>query len=157
MAGCAYTAGPDGGADGRLLYFAYGSNMDAARMRARCPAALKVGTGSVGGWRVAERLYADIEPMRGGRVWGVVWALTRRDLAALDRAEGYPFTYGCRVARVRMDGERGRFERCLVYVMSDAARADRAGRPYPGWYRAICSAGARANRIKDDFAEAKVG
>lgn len=141
---------------GRLLYFAYGSNMDEARMRARCPTALKVGTGSVGGWRVAERLYADIEPKRGARVWGVVWAITPAELRMLDRAEGWPFTYGCHVANVRMGGGRG-VEKCLVYVMTERTRAERSGKPYPGWYRAICSAGARANRIKDDFAAAKVG
>lgn len=151
---CRYASGPSVSPAVRLLYFAYGSNMDRARMLGRCPSALKVGTGSVGGWRVAERLYADIEPSRGRRVCGVVWAVTRRDLASLDRAEGFPFVYGCRVVNVRMDGERGLFERCLVYVMTDAARASRAKRPYPDWYRAMCSAGARANRIRDDFAAA---
>lgn len=142
--------GDDGG---RFLYFAYGSNMNRARMLSRCPGARKVGTGTVGGWAVVERLYADLERRKGERTAGVVWSITRDDLAALDRAEGFPFVYDCLVARVRM-GRTGREARCLVYIMTQAAREARDGTPYPEWYRAICSEGARANGVRDVFAAA---
>ena len=46
------------------LYFAYGSNMNGARMRSRVPTARHVGTATLFGWRLAERLYTDIERRR---------------------------------------------------------------------------------------------
>ena len=51
----------------RFNYFAYGSNMDTARMLARCPGARLVGAATLPGFRLVERLYADVEPSAGVR------------------------------------------------------------------------------------------
>ena len=43
------------------FYFAYGSNMNPDRIRERIPQARLVGKATIKGWRLVERLYADIE------------------------------------------------------------------------------------------------
>ena len=43
------------------LYFAYGSNLNIAQMRKRCPGAKPFSPAVLHGWKLVERLYADIE------------------------------------------------------------------------------------------------
>ena len=71
------------------LYFAYGSNMSRAPMRARCPSARDVGTATLAGHRliVTSDGYASVVPEPGGTVHGLVWRLAPRDLAALNAYE----------------------------------------------------------------------
>src|SRR5262249_59519453 len=71
------------------LYFAYGSNMSRAPMRARCPSAREVGTATLAGYRliVTSDAYASAVPEPGGTVHGLVWRLAPRDLAALNAYE----------------------------------------------------------------------
>ena len=130
------------------LYFAYGSNMNGARMRARVPTARHVGTATLYGWRLAERLYADIELRRGARVRGVVYAMDARDLLVLDRYEGFPNTYTGGDVRVKMDD--GRWVQAWAYFMTTTARRRRAGKKYPLEYAAICAAGAVENGLSTD-------
>lgn len=131
-----------------VLYFAYGSNMNGARMRSRVPTARHVGTATLFGWRLAERLYTDIERRRSGRVRGVVYAIDTRDLLVLDRFEGYPNTYTGDDVRVKMDD--GRWVQAWTYFMTTTARRLRAGMKYPFEYAAICAAGAKANGLPVD-------
>ena len=50
------------------LYFAYGSNMSRALMRARCPTAREVGTATLAGHRliITSDGYASVVPEPGG-------------------------------------------------------------------------------------------
>ena len=50
------------------FYFAYGSNMNPVRIRQRIPQARLVGKATIKGWRLVERLYADIERAKGRTV-----------------------------------------------------------------------------------------
>lgn len=139
-----------------IFYFAYGSNMDPARINERIPTARRVGTGFITGWEVRERLFADIAPKPRGVVNGVVYLLTETELWALDRYEGYPTTYECRHIMVNLhdedkSGEAGRVN-ALVYVLTSTARQARCRSKYPEQYRRICSRGARLNGIPDAFA-----
>lgn len=140
-----------------MLYFAYGSNLDPMRVIERIPGADPVCRAYLPGWRVAERLYADIE--RGGAddaAWGMVFEVDRRMLADLDWYEGHPATYRReRVGVVRED--TGAEVGVWTYRMTAEARARRDGRPYPAWYRAMCSRGARAWRIPNAFDPAVAG
>lgn len=142
-------------AGGTVGYFAYGSNMDAAQMARRCPGAKVVGTATLRGWRVVERLYADIERCPGADVRGVVYRLGMADWETLCRYEGEPRVYRFGLVRAWVDG-RG-WTDVLAFALGPRARAEREGMPYPEDYRARCSAGARAHGIRDDFAEARVG
>ena len=77
-------------------YFAYGSNLDAAQMRARCPSAKLLGAAILDGYRLG---FAGQSAAWGGgvatvvrdgegRVPGLLWALSDEDLERLDRFEG---------------------------------------------------------------------
>lgn len=132
-----------------VFYFAYGSNMNPERIRQRLPHARAVGTATIRGWRLVERLYADIERARGGRVHGVVYLVTQSELRTLDHYEGYPSVYTNALVNAHLDGTHK--VRAITYVMTEAARKERHGRLYPEDYRRICSVGADAWEIPNAF------
>ena len=87
------------------LYFAYGSNMDGAAMRCRCPGAQARGTAVLADHRffIGPEGWGSIRPARGNRVHGVLWRLTPRDLAALHAYEWlHKGLYDVRTAPVRV-------------------------------------------------------
>src|SRR6516165_761349 len=71
------------------LHFAYGSNMSRALMAARCQGAAAVGIAVLSGWRfvINPEGFGSIAPRPGGRVHGVLWRLSARDLAAINAYE----------------------------------------------------------------------
>lgn len=131
------------------FYFAYGSNMNPDRIRERIPQARVAGTAFILGWRLKERLYADIERSRGGRVCGVLYLLTQTEILHLDAYEGCPRTYGCVELDAMIDPEHK--VPAFTYVLTEAARREREGRKYPEPYRLICSAGAQWHGVRDEF------
>lgn len=138
------------GCDMEVLYFAYGSNMSGARMARRVPTARHYGTATLYGWRLAERLYADIERWRGGKVRGVVYAMDVRGLLTLDGYEGFPNVYMGDDVRVKMDGS-GRWVSAWTYFMTNTTRRRRAGAKFTPDYAAVCAAGAAENGLPTDF------
>lgn len=80
-----------------MLYFAYGSNMDAGQMRQRCPSAQFVAIAKLPDHRLAFTRHAkdrdcgtcDGVPEPGQNIWGVVFDLSESDLRRLDESEGY--------------------------------------------------------------------
>jgi gamma-glutamylcyclotransferase (GGCT)/AIG2-like uncharacterized protein YtfP len=81
------------------LVFAYGSNMDPAQMRERCPESdLSWFIAEARGWRLC--FPRESKKRKGGvgsivkseeaSVWGVVFTVSERDLARLDSCEGVP-------------------------------------------------------------------
>lgn len=142
-----------------FLYFAYGSNMNPERIRRRIPDARPVGRAALRGWRLVERLYADIERSRGGRVEGVLYLVTEAELRRLDAFEGCPGVY--RRVRVAVYAELagGRAARYRVpaftYAMTERTRRARDGKPYPGDYRIVCATGARHWELPDAFGALK--
>ena len=91
------------------LYFAYGSNMDAAAMAARCPRSQCVGRGRLAGFRtiVMASGFVSVEEDRRMCVHGVLWDVAVGDVAALEEA-------------IRV------YERCLKYADADSALRDDA-------------------------------
>ena len=107
----------------RTLYFAYGSNLDGAQMRRRCPTSAPAGPATLDGWRLA---FGGHSRTWGGPVatlvkdpdeWvdGLLYALTPGELAVLDRCEGHPLCYRRRLLLVTDDSNRRR--RAHVYVL----------------------------------------
>ena len=137
------------------LYFAYGSNLNPERMRRRIPEARIVGRATLKGWRLVERLYADIEKSRGGSVDGVLYLVTPTELHRLDAYEGYPNIYDCILVSVHAELMGNRTKRYRVpaftYAMTENTRKERDGKPYPEDYRLICSDGAQWHGIRDAF------
>src|SRR5262245_32943588 len=80
-----------------MLYFAYGSNMQWERIRDRCPSAEFMCKAMLPGYRLTFPRYsrnneswtASIERADGHAVWGVVYAISDKDIRLLDRQEGY--------------------------------------------------------------------
>ncbi|KAM0666420.1 hypothetical protein ACQRIT_005179 [Beauveria bassiana] len=125
-----------------VLYFAYGSNLSTAQMRARCPLSTAIGLGFLPRWRwiINSRGYANILPPSSppssssssstttdDGVYGLLYLLPPRDEESLDRFEGVPHAYEklrCEVRWVRdgdgklLAGEEGGGEpvKALVYV-----------------------------------------
>jgi gamma-glutamylcyclotransferase (GGCT)/AIG2-like uncharacterized protein YtfP len=121
-----------------LLYAAYGSNLDHARMRhaTRCPGAEPAGAALLPGWRLVVNRYASIVQEAGRAVPLGLWRITPRHLRALDRAEGVAL---------------GVYRRIRVAVPRDGAAAEawiyveQGHRPGPpaDWYVAHLRQGYR--------------
>ena len=122
-----------------MLHFAYGSNMNRAAMRRRCPTASAIGPARLDGWRfvITRGGYASIVPAPGASVHGLLWQLGPRDLAALNTYEAIDRGL-YRRRTILVAGAGGRVP-ALVYV----ARDNRAGRPRPGYQQSVVTA-ARA-------------
>ena len=99
----------------RLPYFAYGSNLNRADMRVRCPSAKPLSLAVLRDWRLTFRGVADIEPARGELVRGALWLVGEEDLRSLDRYEGAPRLYARREVTVEGDASSGL---ALTYVMT---------------------------------------
>src|SRR5262249_35666357 len=132
-----------------MLHFAYGSNMDAAAMRRRCPSAEPLGTARLHNWRfvVTRDGYASVAPAPGQVVHGVLWRLGARDLAAVNAYEAVDSgLYRRRMLTVRPNGG---CVQALVYVRRDHS----LGRPPPGHQDIIVTA-AREWRLPRDYVRA---
>ena len=97
-------------------YFAYGSNLNIADMRARCPDARPGAPARLEAWRLTFRGVADIEPAEGRVVHGALWWLSRSDVRSLDAYEGAPSNYRQEtVPVVTDDGPRT----AMTYIMTE--------------------------------------
>jgi hypothetical protein len=80
------------------LYFAYGSNMDARRMRERAPGSRVFGPARLDGFRLAFSVYsteweggaANLELDPDSHVWGVLWDVPEGKTGGLDAFQGHP-------------------------------------------------------------------
>lgn len=134
--------------DTPLLYFAYGSNMNPKRIAARIPGAKDLGPAELLGYRVTERLYADIDAVKGASTWGVLYMVSKADIAELDRFEGAPTIYERRTVEVVYRGEHYFAE---TYEMTPQTKIARHWQPYPDSYRRLCSDGAELHHIPNHF------
>jgi gamma-glutamylcyclotransferase (GGCT)/AIG2-like uncharacterized protein YtfP len=119
------------------LYFAYGANMERAAMRARCPGALALGPARLTNWRyVIVGGYGSVAPAPGSCVFGVLWRLGPRDLAALNIFESLDSGLYRRALLTVETGKRR--ARALVYVGRSGGRR----RPMPGYQERLVAAAA---------------
>jgi gamma-glutamylcyclotransferase (GGCT)/AIG2-like uncharacterized protein YtfP len=110
-------------AERSLLYFAYGSNLDWAQIRQRCPSAKAVGAAAATGYRLAFTRFsprrqcgaADIVPSPGDEVWGMVYEIDEVEIGVLDECEGF------HAGRPR---EENAYERVEIDVWSNGTRAN---------------------------------
>jgi gamma-glutamylcyclotransferase (GGCT)/AIG2-like uncharacterized protein YtfP len=120
----------------KILYIAYGSNLNLDQMAYRCPTARIVGAGTVKDYRLLfrgphEGAVATIEPFLGGRVPVLVWEITKQDEAALDRYEGWPILYRKEKIGVDIDGTA---MTAMVYIMNEGRPL---AQPSPYYYAVI--------------------
>jgi cation transport regulator ChaC len=128
------------------LHFAYGSNMSRALMQARCRDAQPLGIASLAGWRfVINRVgYGSIAPYQGGRVLGVLWRLSVRDLAAINAYESVSTGFYLRHHLAVRLGPRQ--AAALVYI----TRQGGEGRPRPSYIDVVVKA-ARDWELPDRY------
>ncbi len=105
----------------KMLYIAYGSNLNLPQMAMRCPTAKVVGTSELKDYELLFRggrrsSVATVEPLKGSSVPVLLWKLRERDLQALDRYEGYPSFYRKEIHPVELNGKS---IQAMVYIMND--------------------------------------
>lgn len=117
------------------LYFAYGANMERAAMATRCRGAVALGPARLSGWRYAiAQGYGSVARASGRDVYGVLWRLTPRDLAALNIFESLDSGL---YRRVTLTVEAGPHRlRALVYVGCHGGMR----RPRPGYQERVVAA-----------------
>ncbi len=118
------------------LYFAYGANMDAAAMAARCPGSRLIGQGRLNRHRfiVMREGYASVVRDPRATVWGVVWELALADVPALDRYEGV--AGGLYTKAYQPITLKGGAKRALIYLGGSSAQ----GAPRPGYLESVLAA-----------------
>ena len=129
-----------------MLHFAYGSNVDRDAMRQRCPTASALGMARLDGWHfiITRDGYASVVPAPGRVVYGVLWRLGPRDLAALNAYEALDRgLYRRRTVPVTYTAGR---VPALAYVACDG----RQGRPRPGYQENVIAA-ARGWNFPADY------
>lgn len=132
----------------RRYYIAYGSNLNIAQMRIRCPQARIIGTSEIKDYELLFKgsqtgYYLTIEKKAGGSVPVAVWATTAADEAALDRYEGFPtFYYKAEMELPVKDIYTGKVQtrKCYVYIMHE----DRPLGSPSEFYVSTCLGGYRA-------------
>lgn len=129
----------------QLLYFAYGSNLSSARLRARIEDVQPVGPALLADHRLALNkrghdgsAKANLVVHPGESVWGVLYRLPRRHLEALDRFEG-----GYAREAVRVQPREGGFLEAVTYR---SQRLVEGWLPFD-WYRAHLVEGAREHGL----------
>jgi len=136
-----------------FLYFAYGSNLLSARLRARCPSARKAGNAMLVRFRLVwHKIGCDgtgkcdvvFTGNPGDHVHGVAWVIRRSELPALDYHEeldtGY---YSCNVPVVV--GSQRRLARTYRAIPVDPAL-----KPLD-WYKRFVVDGAREHGLPEDY------
>lgn len=73
---------------GRILYWAYGSNLNVRQMARRCPKAVKFGPMTVNDCALVFRGVADVTMREGSNTPGGLWTITTDCERALDQYEG---------------------------------------------------------------------
>ena len=101
------------------LYLAYGSNLNLGQMAYRCPDSQVAGMAQLPGYRLLFRgrpgnAHATIEESAGYTVPVLLWRVSVRDEALLDRYEGYPYYYDKVQIPVELDGKT---VSAMAYVM----------------------------------------
>jgi len=102
--------------DTPILYFAYGSNMCIAQMNRRCPSNTKMGKAvlSKHKWIISTRGYANVVHAKKHKVEGVLYAVRKKDVKALDIYEGVRSgAYDKDILPVEFEG---RTYEALVYI-----------------------------------------
>lgn len=115
----------------KRYYLAYGSNLNMAQMRYRCPGAVPLGTAELKNYRLVFKgsrsgsylTIVEADEVEDGCTVPVgVWAVTESDEERLDRYEGYPAFYYKTEMDITYKGllsKKERKVRAFVYIMHE--------------------------------------
>ena len=109
-----------------IRYFAYGSNLDVAQMRERCPQSELLERAFLPQYSLAFGGHSKkrgggvatiIPHENGNRVEGVMYQLTKKDLAKLDKFEGFPRQYNR--MEVSVEDGAGNQHKVITYYLNE--------------------------------------
>lgn len=108
----------------KKTYIAYGSNLNLAQMKYRCPAANLIEVGTIENYtldfkRLSSQAYATIHPKQGSYVPIAFWEINTTDEKSLDMYEGYPRFYHKRTFTFTLSN--GQLKQAMVYIMNSRA------------------------------------
>lgn len=103
----------------KILYAAYGSNMNAQQMAYRCPNSKIFGKTFIEDYILLFRgingkAVANIEPSPGDKVPVIIWEISKSDELNLNRFEGYPTVYKKEYLKIKV---KGRYRKIMLYIM----------------------------------------
>ena len=115
-----------------MYYLAYGSNLNLAQMKRRCPNSKPIATATLPNWELYFNLHADIRPQKGSSVLVGIWEIADEDWLMLDIYEGYPNYY----KKIQIGEYEG--EPCIAYVMTDMKKdLCNCKRPQTSYFKTI--------------------
>jgi len=112
----------------KILYFAYGANLDIRGMELRCPCLRRIGRAVLKNYRLMFKGVADIELAANHIVHGALYEITQEHLRLLDRFEGYPRFYIRKTLPVFT--EEGKEVEAVVYMMNNCSQYSSPHRGY---------------------------
>jgi len=128
----------------KILYFAYGANLDLRGMELRCPGYKPICCAILKNYRLMFRSVADIEPAANHIVHGALYEITQEHLRSLDRFEGYPRLYTRKILPVFTDVDK-EFQ-AIIYLMNNCRQYSS---PHKGYLNIILS-GCRQWQLPQD-------
>lgn len=138
---------------GHATYFAYGSNMSLARLQERLPSARPVAIGTITGYKLvfhkrskdgSAKADAYFTGLEADVVWGVIFALDRKEKATLDSMEGLGHGYDETTVAVTTEAE------AVPAVMYVATDIDDEMLPY-SWYVRFAVIGAKEHSLPEYY------
>lgn len=110
--------------------------MSRVHLGARCPTARALGTATLDHWRftIGPGGHGSIVPQAGARVYGVLWRVAARDLAAINAYESVDT--GLYIRRMLPVRRAGRLLRALVYILRQGGE----GTPRPAYIALVTEA-----------------
>lgn len=111
----------------KRYYIAYGSNLNVAQMKFRCPTARIIGTSVIKDYELLFKgsktgSYLTIEERKGEEVPVAIWETKESDELALDRYEGFPQFYYKKEMLLPIKGiksKKVRTRKAYVYIMHE--------------------------------------
>jgi gamma-glutamylcyclotransferase len=139
-----------------MLYFAYGSNMCAGRLRRRVPSATFANIAKLVGHSFRFHKRSTDGSGKGDAfetgnaldiIWGVIFDIDERQKPTLDEAEGLGEGYEEKTANVL---DKSGHEHVVVLYVAEANSIDNTLRPY-SWYKRFVIDGARQHDLPGEF------
>lgn len=103
----------------KILYAAYGSNINLEQMAYRCPNSTVAGTAMLKGYELQFRHHATVEQNADAEVPVLLWELDSQDERFLDKYEGWPKYYRKESITLELNGES---VEAMVYIMNGTDR-----------------------------------
>lgn len=132
--------------DKKILYAAYGSNINLEQMAYRCPNSTVAGTAMLKGYELQFRYHATVAPNAESEVPILLWELEALDERFLDRYEGFPKYYRKEGITLELNGES---VEAMVYIMN----GDRPLKSPTAQYYDTIEQGYRENGLDTSYLE----